>query len=350
MNAKERVEAALRFEEPDRVPVWLFAGVAPYHITNTSFEEALFDKKLVAKTAIGWQEIFPNNDVIFCHAPGMWLAISEVLGGKAELLPSGWVNITKCGIKDIADLEKLDFNEITSNLMQHKAVTTDIGAIEIVSKKFGREHLISDLWYTGYSAAGKIVGTENLMLLLYDDPEFVEKFSSFMNSLCIEAFERLVNAGVNLAFVSDPIAQASLISPKMYREIPWGLEKKVAKTLKKLGCYSMLHICGNSTPILEEISETGCDMYSFDQLTDMGTIKGKIGNKTGLVGNVDPARMLLGTPEEIMNLSKECIKTAAPGGGYILAPGCDTAKKTPQKNYNALCEAAIKYGKYPINL
>jgi uroporphyrinogen decarboxylase len=65
---------------------------------------------------------------------------------------------------------------------------------------------------------------------------------------------------------------------------------------------------------------------------------------------VDPARMLLGTPEEIMNLSKECIKTAAPGGGYILAPGCDTGKNTPIQNYSALCEAAIKYGKYPIDL
>lgn len=89
-------------------------------------------------------------------------------------------------------------------------------------------------------------------------------------------------------------------------------------------------------------------MFSFDQRTRISEAKKKIGDEVTLLGNVDPGRILRGTPEEVRKLSEECIRIAGPGGGFVLGPGCDTAKLTPKENFRAMCDAAKEKGKYPI--
>jgi uroporphyrinogen decarboxylase len=351
MNAKERVEAALRLEQPDdRVPVTVFGSVPPFYQAGVSFEEAMFRTDLVVKVTEKWQEIFPENDLIMPMAPGLMVAAWVAMGAEFGILSTGWFDVTKPGVKNMAELENLDFNEVLKRFTENKMFTTGVEAIEIVSKKYGKEFLIASGWEVGFTMAGRVIGTEQEMLLLIDEPKFVHKLAGFCNRLWIEASKKLINAGVSMAMTPDPNSMTILISPKTYREFAWPLQKESAEATKKLGCYHHLHICGNAEPILDDIAKTGTDMYSFDQMTRITEEKRRIGDKIALLGNVEPARMLLGTPQEIMELSKECIRIAAPGGGYVLGPGCDTAKMTPKENFRAMCDAAAKYGKYPISL
>jgi uroporphyrinogen decarboxylase len=350
-NAKERFEAALRLEEPDdRVPVTVFGSVSPYNLAGVSFEEAMFRTDLVVKVTEKWQEIFPENDLIMPMAPGLMVAGWVAMGAEFAILSTGWFDVTKPGVKNMAEFEELDFNEIVERFTKNKMFTTGVEAVEIMNKKYGKDFLIATGWEVGFTMAGRIIGTEQEMLLLIDEPKFVHKLADFCNKLWIEGAEKIIDAGANMAFTPDPNSMTMLISPNTYREFAWPLQKEMAEVVKKLGCYHHLHICGNAEPILDEIAETGTDMYSFDQRTRITEAKRKIGNKIALLGNVDPARMLLGKPQEVMELSKECIRIAGPGGGYVLGPGCDTAKMTPAANYRAMCDAAVKYGKYPISL
>jgi uroporphyrinogen decarboxylase len=351
MNAKERVEAVLRLEEPDdRVAVTVFGSASPYDLAGVSFEEAMFRTDLVVKCTDTWQEVFPENDVIMPMAPGTMVSGWVAMGAEFAILSTGWFDVTKPGVKNMAELEKLDFNEVLEKFLESKMFTTGIEATEIVSKKYGKEFLIGTGWEVGFTMAGRIIGTEQEMLLLYDEPEFVHKLAGFCNRLGIEAGKEVINAGASIFVIPDPNSMTLLISPKTYREFAWPLQKEAAEATKKLGCYHHLHICGNAEPILDGIVETGTDMYSFDQMTRMTEAKRRAGDKIALLGNVEPARMLFGTPEEVMELSKECIRIAGPGGGYVLGPGCGTAMMTPAANYRAMYDAAVKYGKYPITL
>jgi uroporphyrinogen decarboxylase len=350
MNSKERVETALRFEEPDRVPVWVSGSVSPYQVTGVNMFQAMFSKDLMVECATKWQSIFPDSDIVLCAGLGMLFVVLDAMGGRAEVLSTGWIDVTKTGVRNMEELEKCDINEVVSKLMHHPCFTSTVEATKTLSKKFGRDHLISTWWNGGFSSAGQIVGVEQLMLLTYDEPEFVSKLSEFMNKIWIEVGQKLVDAGANFVHIPDPTATSELISPKTYKQFPWPLEREMGRALKDMGCHYQLHICGNCVPILKDIAETQCDMFSFDQKTDMAIAKETIGNRVTLCGNVDPARMFLGKPDELVELSKECIRIAGPGGGFILMPGCDTAMMTPRENYSAMCEAAVRYGKYPIRL
>jgi uroporphyrinogen decarboxylase len=112
---------------------------------------------------------------------------------------------------------------------------------------------------------------------------------------------------------------------------------------------------GNIKPIADEVLlETGIDGYHSIEPTagmDIGEIKFKYGDKITLLGNVDAAGVLVfGTPDEVKKATKEVVKIAAPGGGFVLATSNCFHGQIPLDNLYAMLEAAREYGNYPINL
>ncbi len=56
--------------------------------------------------------------------------------------------------------------------------------------------------------------------------------------------------------------------------------------------------------------------------------------------------MQLYQEEEKRNIC--CIDVLAPGGGFILSPGCVLPADTPERNMKAMVDAAMKYGVYNV--
>ena len=69
--------------------------------------------------------------------------------------------------------------------------------------------------------------------------------------------------------------------------------------------------------------------------------------KATILGPIDPSAVLaLGTPELVEERCKEAIEVLAPGGGFILGPGCALPPTTPPANVHAMIESAKRYGVY----
>ncbi|MHA1241052.1 MAG: uroporphyrinogen decarboxylase family protein [Promethearchaeota archaeon] len=75
-------------------------------------------------------------------------------------------------------------------------------------------------------------------------------------------------------------------------------------------------------------------------------MKKKVGDKLCLIGNIDVAHDLTyGTKEEVF---KHAIKTAGPGGGYIVSPA-NMHPTVKVDNLRWMVEATKKFGDYPIS-
>jgi uroporphyrinogen decarboxylase len=90
-----------------------------------------------------------------------------------------------------------------------------------------------------------------------------------------------------------------------------------------------VHICGNTTNRLDKIPESGADIMSVDYKVNLSEARRILGGKLAFEG-VEAA-------------SRECIKQAGEGGGYILMPGCDIPPSVPIENVKAMVEAAHGY-------
>jgi uroporphyrinogen decarboxylase len=84
---------------------------------------------------------------------------------------------------------------------------------------------------------------------------------------------------------------------------------------------------------------------------DLAEVKAKYGHRIAVKGNVDCAHLMsFGTPEEVVEATKEALRKGAPGGGYILSSSNSIHSAVKPENYQALLETLRTYGNYPISL
>ena len=92
---------------------------------------------------------------------------------------------------------------------------------------------------------------------------------------------------------------------------------------------------------------TGVSAISLAPGVDMSVAKKAVGDKTCILGNVDPINTLLyGTPEEVKEESERVMKLGKQGGGYIFNSGEMIPRDIPEENMIAMISTARKFGVY----
>jgi uroporphyrinogen decarboxylase len=82
---------------------------------------------------------------------------------------------------------------------------------------------------------------------------------------------------------------------------------------------------------------------------DLAHLKETLGDRLCFMGGIDSSGILnFGTPGDIEEEVKRCIKAAGNGGGYITGPS-HSILNVPWENVVALRDAMLKYQKYPLN-
>jgi MtaA/CmuA family methyltransferase len=140
----------------------------------------------------------------------------------------------------------------------------------------------------------------------------------------------------------DSPAGPDLIPPDLYRTYAFPYEKQVVEVAHEAGLPYTLHICGNTSLILNDMIETGADALELDYKTDILTIAEIFKNRVTLIGNIDPSGVLaMGTPDEVARKTRELVKIMGPTNRFILNAGCAIPPGTPEKNLRAMLDAAI---------
>ena len=81
----------------------------------------------------------------------------------------------------------------------------------------------------------------------------------------------------------------------------------------------LVHICGNAGSRVEAIRDFGAKFFSVDSMVDLKDMVEKCDGKMVMVGNINPAEVMLqGTPEQVYERSLEILEL----GGTIPCTGC----------------------------
>jgi len=209
-----------------------------------------------------------------------------------------------------------------------------IESVRKLAAEMGPTHSVLG-WVEGPIAEyGDLRGVENAMMDLIDKPEmFVEAGQAIVENAIAFAVAQ-VEAGADMIGVGD--AAASLVTPDMYRQLVLPLEKKLIDAIHEAGGAVKLHICGNIANIVEFMPKSGADIIDVDWMVPLAKARELVGPEVTLCGNFNPAGALpTGTPEEVAEKARECLK-AAPGR-FILMPGCEVPPATPEENIRAFC-------------
>jgi MtaA/CmuA family methyltransferase len=176
------------------------------------------------------------------------------------------------------------------------------------------------------------------------NPEYVHRLLDFMAEVAIEIGKKQIDMGTHGIMMEDPSAAAQVISPKHYREFAYPYEKKVARELSRYGGEVIIHICGDTTPILSDLAKTGARCLSVDESVDLGRAMELVGDKVAIFGNVPVETIYGGSEAEIGSSVRKCID-AAGEKGYVLSSSCGLHAQTPFQNLHTFVNSATKYKK-----
>lgn len=287
-----------------------------------------------------------GNDLLITEygLHGVGVALGSVLTDPEDSVPA----IIEYALEDLKDVGKLDVGKL--KLENDKKFQTHIEATEILVEKMGHEVPTGVLISGPFTAAASIYKTENLLRATRKEKEDLHKLIHFCNESLKQIYREFIKRGA-MILMCDPIASGTILHKKQYREFVLPYTIDIVKDIHDAGGMVCYHICGDTTSIVNDMVESGCDMLSIDNRVDLNHAKNEVSDKLPILGNVDPVEvMYLGTPEDVDQSVKECLQKGYDcENGYILATGCDLAGDVPLENIDQFMKAARKYGKWPLN-
>jgi uroporphyrinogen decarboxylase len=193
---------------------------------------------------------------------------------------------------------------------------------------------------------------QDFFTLLHDDPELIDEVMSALTDYNLRIGLHLVEAGVDCLCIPDDMGfvNGPLMSPRMFRRFVLPHFRRLAQGLRQTGLPILMHNDGDLRLLLDDLVDTGINGYHPVERAarmDLAECKRRYAGRLCLVGNVDNKYLMVnGTPEEIEAQVKECLRIAAPGGGYVLASDHSLHDDQPIANIFALFEAGKRYGDY----
>lgn len=190
-----------------------------------------------------------------------------------------------------------------------------------------------------FTLAGHLSGVEHLSRKTIGDPDFVNELLDFCVKTSLAFLEAMIELGANVVFIGDPTA--SLLSRKAYREFAGAATRKLVEQLK---VPALLHICGNTNHLIEEMCATGIKGISLDSPVHLPSIVSRVPSHILIMGNLSPTGvMLTGSPLEVRQATRQLMDEMGKFPNYRIASGCDLSPETPVENILAMMEAIREY-------
>lgn len=323
MTPKKRlIKALLGSKLIDRIPVACVNQTATkdqIKRLDVHFPSAHIDPEKMARLSIGAVEILrlDNVRVPFCQT-----VEAEVLGCEVNL---GDDNNLPVVASHPYRLDEPPL-ELPKDLLSRGRIPVVIEATRRLAKEVGDEVAVITGIVGPFSIAGYLLGLSELLISTLSDPEALVPFLELGVKIGTVYGNALIEAGASVICVEDMSASTDMIAPQTYRDLVLPYHKRLFDALD--GAVTVLHICGNVTPIVSYMADSGADALSIDYKLDLSKAI-EVKDKVALVGNIDPVGILLqGRPEDIIKTAKESLAN----GIDVLAPGCSLALETPTEN------------------
>lgn len=327
MNCRERFLAALNGETTDRPPLAQVAALTPVELqqqTGCYMPEAHLDPESLVRLCGANHEVLGFDAVTFIinffNEPAA-LGVEMKWGSKASLpmyASHPWSD------RDDATAPK--------DLLDRVPLKTNLEALRIAKQRYGDRIAVLGKVMGPFSMTQVMYGVENTMLGLFDEPDKLEYFMDVCIDILVENGNAQLDLGIEALLIGEGGAGAKMLSPKMYEEHLQGVHKRMIEAIQGP---TIMHICGDITPRLNALAETGLTCFNFDWAIDPAVMKRASAGKFTLMGNVNTADLWRAPPEVIERQVVECLEA----GVEIISPGCAVSPECPVANFHAMRRA-----------
>lgn len=353
MKPRERFVTALQGGTPDRVPVFDFLFSPRLQKQLLGYTTELYDGesqvKLATRLGLDAQFMPINGYCGFEDEPHPRRSRYQDEWG-ITYVKEGWPVMVQIDvpIKNRADWKNYRMPDPKTPIrvkMIQEAVKANQGELAIIAGFLGPFTMM--YWY--------FMDLATLSLTVYDDPDLIIEICDAFAKWTLEVVRITFESGGIDAFgIGDDWGGTTglLMSPAHLRRFFVKPFAEIVQGMRKYGLPVMMHNDGNLWEVMDDLVATGINGYHPVERAasmELKKIKDRYGQKLCPIGNINnKTTMVTGTPEDVKREALECLKIAAPGGGYVLATDHSLHDDIPLENIQAYIETAREKGRYPL--
>lgn len=379
LTSKQRINAAMNMQRPDRVPLMCQFSIGCMMIQlKPNPVEFWYDKNVFANGLVKMCETFKFDGILVSlhgHSD-RWkkgLLKTEMIDkGKYKLTYTdrtethSWEDlplVTFNEPKPYSSIEEIDVEKDIPSVITYIPVSRNLyfdlkqdelfDVFDIIYSKVGESVSIHGEITSPFDYLLDLLGYENglISLIMYPDKchQILEKYSNGIRDLAVKMCE----APIDAIKISSPFAGMGFISTEQYTEFVLPYERKIIEAIRAKGKHAYIHTCGSIGDRLEIMRESKTSgLECLDPIpvgnVDLEDAFNRIGNDLFIKGNIDSINSLLFADDEkaetdvkrIIDIGKST------GKGFILSTACSIAPMVSKKRLLMISNLVEKYGIY----
>lgn len=336
MTGYERIQVALSGKQPDKTPIMLHNFMMAAKEAGYTMAQYRENPKIITECFIRAVEKYQYDGILvdldtvtLAGACGVEIDFPENEPARSHI---------GC-LSSLADIEQLKPVDIQS----YKYANIWCEAVSILKDYFKNEiYVRGNCDQAPFSLATMIRGVEYMMMdLVLESEERVFALLDYCCEATTQFIRMMKEAGADMVSNGDSPAGPSMLSPDMYKKFALPYEKKVCDYAHQLNLPYMLHICGNTDIILDQMVTINADSLELDYKTDIHKAEELMRGKIVFSGNIDPSGVIaLGTPELVREKTIELLEIFKGNPRLILNAGCAIPPITPPENLFTMISTA----------
>lgn len=383
MTSRERVQAVLNHEIPDRVPIILGVSnatgikIRPYRglmkLLGIQAEEnyiydwpelgtALPDERIMQRLHSDVRglldrfplEVYQRNKNRPAHSP----FIDDWGGGQMEIGPDEWFP----GIAPIPNATTKE--ELDAYPWPNMDDPYRVAHVREEAKKLhdaNQYAIMATPWLMfPFERGFEMQGMEKFLMNLATEPDFAQELLNKNNELCMKLMGHFLDECgdlIDIIKIGDDLGTQEnlMISPRMYRRMLKPLHAEMIDMIKqKTKAKIFFHTDGDVFDLIEDFIEIGVDVLnpiqtSAGKMSNLEELKNRYNKRIVFCGAIDTQKILpYGTPEQVRQEVKRVMNILGRDGGYMLATVHTVMNEVPPENILAMVDAVEEFGHYPL--
>ena len=325
---------------PDTTPIMLHNFLLAIKEAGVTHAQYRSRPEVVAKTHIQAIETYKYDGVLVDIDT---VTLAQAVGVPVDLpedAPARSHVGSLSSLDAVVDLKPVD-------LRRNERAMVWVEAVRLLRAHFGDNvYVRGNCEQCPFSLASMMRGTADWLVDLMDEDNRpkAEALLEYCTGVTAQFIELMAEAGADMVSNGDSPAGPDTASPTLYREYALPYEKRIVAAAHASGKPYMLHICGNTNAILQDMMETGADALELDYKTDIHLIRKVLAGKMVLSGNIDPTGVLVfGSPQLVAAKTLELLELFRDEPRFILNAGCAIPAETPPENLRAMIRTSREF-------
>ncbi len=339
------MDAALRGERPDRVPVFLRDLTLGLDVCGYTTPEVCagpdgYDSGKAARAVVETQRVLGHDCVVGgIHDLGVDV---ERFGGRVEF--------PECGIPYVAEPAFHSASDIPDPGAVSTAASGRLPGLadsyRLVRGALGGTVAIAANIEGPVTKAGLLRGLDALLSDMMRDPPAARAAADLAVELCCEHVRVLLDAGADLVFIAGASDGAAAIRPDHYLEYTMPGLVRITSVAGEREAPVVFHPHGPFTDsrfhrLVDAAIDTGIAGVQFGEGNDFSVARRRWGDRVCILGGIDiPSVLLPGPVDRIREATRALLSDVGRDEGFVLMPSCSVHRGFPLEHLKAMIDVA----------